>query len=304
MQIIANRKIFYIVSGILVAASLGALSMWGLNLGIDFKGGSIMEIAYTEETPSITEVEEALTPLDLGSFSVRPTDTEGSKGYIIRTRELSEVEHQTALANLNFEGAKTFEELRFNSVGPLLGKEAITKSLWALALVILVIILFIAFAFRKVSEPVSSWKYGIIAIVALLHDVLIPTGVFSYLGYAKGVELDTLFVTALLVVLGFSIHDTIVVFDRIREHLKLDKEKHTHKSFEEIVGESVIETIGRSINTSVTTLFALAALYVIGPSATQMFALALGIGVIAGTYSSIFIASPLIVTMEKRVAKK
>ncbi|PIQ69072.1 MAG: protein translocase subunit SecF [Candidatus Taylorbacteria bacterium CG11_big_fil_rev_8_21_14_0_20_46_11] len=314
MSIISRRKIWYIISGILLVASLGSLLVWGLNLGIDFKGGSIMEVVYTDNTVSVVDIEQVLTPLELGSFSVRPTVDGEHSGFIIRTRELSDSDHVIALTALSFEGTKTAEELRFNSVGPLLGKEAIGKSLWAIVLVLLVIILFIAFAFRKVSEPVrpnggsvgrvSSWKYGIIAIIALIHDVLIPTGVFSYLGHTQGVEVDTLFVTALLVVLGFSIHDTIVVFDRIREHLRLDKENHGKKPFEEIVGESVDETIGRSINTSLTTLFALLALYFIGPTATQMFALALSIGVIAGTYSSIFIASPLLVTMEKWGSKR
>jgi len=159
--------------------------------------------------------------------------------------------------------------------------------------------LFITFAFRKVSEPVSSWKYGLVAVLALVHDVLIPTGVFAILGHFKGVEIDTLFVTAILVVLGFSVHDTIVVFDRVRENLRRAKESNARKDFETVVGESISQTFTRSINTSLTTLLALIVLYFVGGEATRLFSLALIIGVVVGTYSSIFIGSPLLVTLER-----
>ena len=221
-------------------------------------------------------------------------------GYLIRLREITEDEHIALLTSLSFGGAHAATEVRFDSIGPLLGKEAALKSLLAIALVIICIVLFITYAFRKVSEPVSSWKYGIITIVALLHDVLIPVGVFAYLGHFAGVEIDTLFVTALLVVLGFSVHDTIVVFDRVRENLRLNHTEHLQKPFEQVVGEGISATLGRSINTSLTTIIALIVLYFIGPVSTQYFSLALIIGIIAGTYSSICIASPLLVTVEKR----
>jgi preprotein translocase subunit SecF len=157
--------------------------------------------------------------------------------------------------------------------------------------------LFIAFAFRKVSKPVSSWVYGLVAVIALAHDVIIPTGVFVLLGHFKNFEIDTLFVTALLVILGFSIHDTIVVFDRVRENLRHDH--NSKKPFEQIVGESISQTFTRSINTSLTVLLALLVLYFFGSSATHNFVLALLIGITLGTYSSIFIGSSLLVTIEK-----
>jgi len=200
---------------------------------------------------------------------------------------------------LSDSGKVSLTEKRFNSIGPVLGKEAIEKSWMSISLVLLAIILFITFAFRKVSRPVSSWKYGLIAIVALGHDVLIPTGVFAVLGHYAGFEIDTLFVTALLVVLGFSIHDTIVVFDRVRENLRRNTEYHEKKQFDTIVGESINQTFVRSINTSLTTLIAIAVLYTFGPDATKHFSLTLLIGIIAGTYSSIFIGSPLLVTWQK-----
>jgi preprotein translocase subunit SecF len=196
-------------------------------------------------------------------------------------------------------GTTAPEVKRFDSIGPLLGAEALSKSLLSIFFVLLAIVIFITIAFRKVSEPVSSWKYGLITVFALLHDVLVPAGVFAVLGHFYGFEVDTLFVTALLVILGFSVHDTIVVFDRVRENLKFARVSHVKKTFEEIVGDSIGQTFVRSINTSMTTLFALAVLYVIGPEVTKHFSLALLVGITAGTYSSIFLGSPLLVTVEK-----
>jgi preprotein translocase subunit SecF len=192
-------------------------------------------------------------------------------------------------------------ETQFDSIGPVLGAEAARKAVFSIALVILAIVLFIAYAFRKVSEPVSSWKYGLVAVIALVHDVIIPTGVFAILGHYAGYEIDTLFVTALLVVLGFSVHDTIVVFDRVRENLR---HAPARKPFGEVVGESINQTFTRSINTSMTTLLALIVLYFVGGPSTQHFSLALIVGIAAGTYSSIFIGSPLLVTLERWQAKK
>lgn len=299
MFIIIHRKFFYSISGILVAASFAALALWGLNLGIDFKGGALLEVGYTNGVPEKADIEKVLAPIDTYA-SVRPV---GETGFIVRLRELTDDEHRSLLTSLSFSGANPATEIRFDSIGPLLGREAALKSLLAIALVIICIVLFITFAFRKVSEPVSSWKYGVITIVALLHDVLIPVGAFAYLGHSAGVELDTLFVTALLVVLGFSVHDTIVVFDRVRENLRLARENRGEESFEEVVGKSVSQTVTRSVNTSLTTIIALVVLYFLGPVSTQYFSLALIIGIIAGTYSSICIASPLLVTVEQRQAR-
>ena len=192
-----------------------------------------------------------------------------------------------------------FEEKRFDSIGPSIGSELQTRSVYAIILVILAIALFIAFAFRHVSKPVSSWKYGIVALLSLAHDVIIPIGAFAVMGHFMGAEVDTLFVTAILVVLGFSVHDTIVVFDRVRENLRRLEEKGMKESFEETVGKSVSQTLGRSINTSLTTVLALLALYFFGATATHYFSLTLLIGIVAGTYSSVFLGSPLLVTLQK-----
>jgi len=295
MFVVTYRKLFYIISGLIVAASLVSLVLWGLKLGIDFKGGSLVEVTYPDGRPEKTVLEEALKPLNVDA-TVRPTK---EQGYLIRMQDLTETQQSAVREAVSLKGTKKVVEERFDTIGPLLGKEAVEKSFVAIILVILCIVLFITFAFRKVSLPVASWKYGIITVVALLHDVIVPIGVFSILGHFAGYEVDTLFVTALLVVLGFSVHDTIVVFDRVRENLRVSHDIRDKKDFATIVGESIQQTFVRSINTSLTTVIALVALYVIGPEVTQHFSLALLIGIIAGTYSSIFIGSPLLVTVEK-----
>jgi preprotein translocase subunit SecF len=247
-------------------------------------------------------MKNVVVPLDLEA-SVREA---GDDAYIIRMKTLTDAEKATVESALTTV-VPGYEVKRFNSIGPVLGAEAAHKSVTSIILVLICIVLFVTFVFRKVSEPVSSWKYGLITIVALFHDVIVPTGVFAFLGHYVGVQVDTLFVTALLVVLGFSVHDTIVVFDRVREHLRRNKEDEVTESFDQVVGKSVNETFARSINTSLTTLFALAVLYVLGGEATRYFSLALLVGIAAGTYSSIFLASPLLVTVaqwqEKRALK-
>lgn len=300
MFIVTHRRLFYLFSGLVIAASLAALAVWGLVPGLDFTGGALLEVNYAQGRPGKAAVENALSSVDAHA-SVRPS---GETGYILRFREINDSEHASLFSALSLGGRSPATEVRFDSVGPLLGKEALGRSLLAIALVMLCIVLFITLAFRKVSLPVSSWKYGVITVVALLHDLVIPAGIFAYLGYFKGVEVDTLFVTALLVVLGFSVHDTIVVFDRVRENLRVSRETHNRKDFETIVGESISQTFTRSVNTSLTTLLALVVLFFVGPMTTKLFSLALIIGIIAGTYSSICIASPLLVTVEKWQSKK
>ncbi|HEY9481104.1 MAG TPA: protein translocase subunit SecF [Candidatus Paceibacterota bacterium] len=287
MFIVRNRAVFYSISGILCVAALVALFAWGLKPGIDFTGGSIVEVAY--DNASSTRPVVTAESLGLEGASIRET---GSNGFIIRAKELTPEEHNTLLAELG-----NPVEKRFDSVGPILGKEALQKSWMSIGLVLLAIVLFITFVFRRVSRPVSSWKYGLIAIVGLAHNILIAAGAFALFGHLFGFEIDTLFVTALLVILGFSIHDTIVVFDRVRENLRDDSKGR--KAFDELVGESVRATFVRSVNTSLTTLLAIVVLYLVGPEATKHFSLALAIGIAAGTYSSIFLCSPLLVSAFK-----
>lgn len=296
MWVIKYRRIFYTISIILMIASFVSLGIWGVKPGIDFTGGTLIEISYPDGRPSQSVIAAELATID-PSASIRPSTTnDGQEEYIVRMKPISNEEKALVIDALTLKGTVEGIEKNFSSIGPILGAEALRKSIVSIILVILAIVIFITFAFRKVSEPVSSWKYGLIAIVALAHDVIIPTGVFAVLGHFAGYEVDTLFVTALLVVLGFSVHDTIVVFDRVRENLRTGG---AGTSFAEVVGRSVSQTFIRSINTSLTTLIALVVLYILGGSTTEHFSLALIIGIAAGTYSSIFIGSPLLVTIEK-----
>lgn len=315
MFAITYKKIWLSLTAAIMLGSVALIAGLGLNLGIDFTGGSLTEIAY-EDRPAAATLENALTPLNLGEVSLRPTSVAGEQpGYILRTRDLSETERQQVEEILTTSGG---EVVRFTSIGPVIGEELKDKAVWAIAAVVVIIILYVSIAFAGVSYPVGSWVYGGITILALIHDVLIPTAVMSVLGVLLGVEIDVLFVMAVLAVLGYSVNDTIVVFDRVRENLKryrieqkttetvaggLTEERTTYtlqKPFSEIVGLSVSQTLFRSINTSVTTLLPLGALYFIGGDVTKTFTLALIAGVVAGTYSSIFFANPLLALVAER----
>lgn len=291
MFIIKYRKIWYALSGLIVGAGLFAVFFFGLKPGIEFIGGSLLEVEYENNRPDMAGIRVKLGGLDFGNTIIQPS---GEKGLIVRAKELTEEEHQELLGALS--SGDPLKEIRFDSIGPTIGKELKNKSIVAVITVIVMIVLYIAFVFRKVSRPVSSYKYGLITVIALVHDVAIPAGVFAYLGKYYGVEIDVLFITALLTVLGFSVHDTIVVFDRVRENLKVGL---FGSDFEKTVGSSVSQTLARSINTSLTVTIVLFALLFFGGESTRYFSLALIIGVIAGTYSSIFIASPLLATVHK-----
>ena len=290
MFIIKYRKVWYAFSLIIVIASLFSIFKFGLKQGIDFTGGALVEIEYASK-PDVVAIRQKIGELSLGNALVQPS---GDKNIIVRMKDLTESQHQQVLSTALSVGQG--KEIRFDSIGPVIGKELRNKSITAMILVMIMIVLYIAFAFRKVSKPVSSFYYGLMAVVALIHDVTLPAGVFAFLGHYYGVEVDTLFVTALLTVLGFSVHDTIVVFDRIRENLKDGGNKN---DFEKVVGSSVNQTIGRSINTSLTVILVLLAMFFLGGESTKYFSLALLIGVAIGTYSSIFLASPLLVTLQK-----
>lgn len=295
MFIVKNRIIFYIFSVVLFAVSIFALAKWGMNYGIDFSGGTAIELQPSASS-TVTSVADVKTALE-NTFPETVVRSYGEKGFLINAKEL-DANAQVDIKNKIAQVVPTYEIARMDTIGPALGDELKKKSITSIVLVLLAIVLFIAFAFRQVSRPVSSWKYGFAAIVALFHDVIIPMGFFAIMGhFFGGYEVDALFVTALLVVLGFSIHDTIVVFDRVRENLRLDANKG--ESFERVVGKSVTETFIRSVNTSLTTILALVAVYIWGPETTRSFSLVLIVGILAGTYSSICIGSALLVTMAK-----
>lgn len=291
MFIVKNRIIFYILSAILIGLSTFSFLKWGLNYGIDFTGGSSIEIQPIATSTTVLQSDsKKVLDQTFPEAVVRPY---GEVGFIIKTKHTIN-NQDTELKNKISSVLPTHQVVRVDTIGPTLGAELKQKSITSIILVLLAIVLFITFVFRQVSRPVSSWKYGLATIVALFHDVIIPVGFFSAMShFVGGYEVDALFITALLVVLGFSVHDTIVVFDRVRENLRVSKEK----DFEKIVGASVSETFIRSINTSLTTILALIAVYIWGPETTHNFAIALIVGIAAGTYSSIFVGSNLLVTM-------
>lgn len=298
MFIVIHRKIFFTISGILLLASLVAPFIFGLPLSTDFLGGSILEVSYVnpDDRPNLDTARSSVGSLSLGNVSLRPS---GEANLVMRSKELSLEDKQSVLSALSQNGSVEIKEERFNSVGPIVGESLKRKSFIAIGMVILGIVFFITFAFRKVSLPVPSWKYGLSAIIALVHDIVVPTGIYIIFGRYFGAEIDLLFVTALLAILGYSIHDTIVVFDRVRENLRLNEESRNQEEFEVTVGKSISQTMARSINTSVTIFITLLALFLIGSESTRAFSFILLVGVVAGTYSSIFVGSPLLVTLEK-----
>jgi len=288
---ISHGKKFLIISGILLVISILALSIFGLKLGIDFKGGSILQVAYPEERPANSEIIEQLNPLNLGEIKIRST---GTNSVILRFIEISEEVHQQILDNLG-----DVQEEKYESVGPVIGREASRKARYAIVLSLIAIILYVTWAFRKLSRVLKkgeSWRYGFGATIALAHDVLILLGFFAILGYFKGTEINVSFVTAILTVLGYSVNDTIVIYDRIRENFLL----HRSKDMVGIINLSLNETITRSLNTSLTTIFVLLAIYLFGGEAIQSFILAMIIGVITGTWSSIAIASQFLLFKRKK----
>lgn len=300
MFIIKHKKIFIGISIGLVILSFLSFFIFGLNIGIDFKGGALSEVVYKTSRPAQDVLEKSLVDLKFGSVLLQPT---GELGYIVKTRDLNDSEHTLLLKTLSQNDSSALTEMSFNSVGPSVGQELTRKAILAVILISLAIICFIAFAFRKVSKPISSWKYGFIAIISLLHDVIIPVGLFVVLSHYYGAELDTLFVVAVLTILGLSVSDTIVIFDRIRENLR-NQASVAKINFSEIVGKSLEQSFVRSICTSLTVIIVLLVLFFFGPVSTRYFALMLTAGMFFGTYSSIFLASPLLVLTEEWQAKK
>jgi preprotein translocase subunit SecF len=295
MFITKYRKWFISFSAVLVVTGVIVIGAIGLDYGIEFTGGSVLEVSY-EQKPEIDTVKTSLSESGFENVLVQPF---GDDGYVVKTQTISEEDRKALVSSMNIAGSEMSIE-RYNSIGPSVGRELRTKSLYALIAVSLGIILFVAYAFRKVTYPISSWKYGIVAVIALLHDIIIPIGILTLLG----TEVDTLYVVGLLSILGLSVNDTIVVFDRIRESLSDNKEKNKKESFTKTVGNAIGQTITRSIFTSLTLLVVLLALYFRGPAATQTLSLVLLLGTLVGTYSSIFLASPLLTMLVGKKKKE
>ena len=295
MYIVHHRKLFFWITGIILAAALSAIFVWGLPLGIDFTGGSLMQVNYPNGRPALSIVENQVAAVpSLGASSVRAS---GADAVSIRTRTLLPAEHDALLAALSKNASTT--ELAYTSVGPALGSQFTHKALWALFAVILVIVLYIAFAFRKVSRPVPSWGYGLTVVAMLAIDLIVPTGFYAALCHFTGVQVDSLFIVALLALLGYCVNDVIVIFDRIREHLAKNEKTGVKEEFEVTIGKSINETMTRSINTALTVALALLALIFLGAPATRDFALVMLVGIVIGTFSSIARSAPLLIPIAK-----
>lgn len=292
MDIIKYKSIFLGASVLMVAFAAYAIFSFGFHFGIDFTGGSMWQLKIKEaNSEQIKDFFMKDLQIEVSNISF---DSK-SGAYSISFKEISDAERQLNLAKLKAKFTGGVEDQDFLAISPSVSDEIKQKAMLAIAFVMFGISLYIAFVFRKVSRPISSWKYGIITLITLIHDVVIPAGVFAILSKYLGVSLDSNFIVALLVVMGFSVHDTIVVFDRIRENLL----KTRNKNLQEIVNASVNETLRRSINTSLTIIIVMAALYFLGPANLKFFILTMLIGTTVGTYSSIFVASPLLVVFQK-----
>jgi preprotein translocase subunit SecF len=290
MNVVKIRALWFAFSGILILGSIIVWAIFGLKFGIDFTGGSILSVRFDGNRPSTVEIERSLDGVDVGTLVVQPV---GDQDANLRMKTLSEEEHAAVVKKLS-DTFKGVTELSFNAIGPAVGAELRTKAIEAILIAFIAIMAYIAYSFRKVSAPVESWKYGFITILTSFHDTIIPVGAFVILGKFHGWEVDTPFVVAILTIMGYSINDTIVVLDRVRENLR-----RMSGSFEHIVSESVKQTYVRSINTTFTVLIAILSVYLFGGQTLKPFTLALMLGIGTGAYSSIFIAPSLLVTWEK-----
>lgn len=296
MFVIKYKKFFIGLSATLVVLAIVAVGVYGLPLGIDFKGGSQIQLSYPAGRPSIAEVTETVSLSPMRDAIVQPV---GESGIILKGHFITEAEKDTVIAALRGGEDTAIKVESFTTIGPSVGAELKRKAIVSVVLVLIAIILFVAYAFRKSSQPVSSWKYGLSVIMTLTHDIIISIGAFALIGHFYGAEVDTLFIVALLTTLALSISDTIVVFDRIRENLAIKKESHGNALFEATVGDSLSQTFVRSINTSLMVFVMVLTLAIIGPESTRLFSVMLAIGMFFGTYSSIFLASPLLVLFEQ-----
>ena len=286
------QRILFILSFVAMGASAFAIPFFGLNLGIDFTGGSLLEIEYSAVRPPIQDIQKTLQDVDLGSFSVQHT---GERGVLIRMKDITEATHQQVLSLLGNESL----ELRFESIGPVIGKELREKTLLLAGLAMFVVILYIAFSFRRTAERVRPWHWSGAALVTSGHDILLSLGVLALLGEYTGVEVTIPVVVALLTVMGYSINDTVVVFDRIRENIF----KRTGFDFQDTIKQALRQTWFRSLSTSLTTLVVLLSIYLFGGSALKEFSFILMVGIIVGTFSSLFLAPTLLLVWRKAMVK-
>lgn len=297
LNIIGKKNWYFAFSLLIIIPGLISLALWGLKLSIDFTGGSRMTLLYpqTVNEQTVEQVRDVFENQKVEIVTIQKSDKE----LIVRSKPMDDKQNAAFLKELKTK-TTTVKQEKFETIGPIIGQETTINAAKSLAISSFLIVLYIAWSFRGVRKPVSSWRFGVCAIIALLHDALVVIGLFSLFGHFAGVELDSLFVTALLTGLGFSVHDTIVVFDRIRENLK----RNVEAPFEQIANDSILQTLVRSLNTSLTAFLVLLTLLIFGGESIRWFIVAMIIGVVSGTYSSIFNAAPLLVLWQELNAKR
>jgi preprotein translocase subunit SecF len=289
-DVVGKKMWYFALSGLIIIPGIVALALWGLNLGIDFTGGTLLELGF-EKSVDKNALISVIKEKGVEVASVTPTS---ANAYLVRTKPLDDSTRKAILEAVGNKIGKV-NQVSVETIGPTIGAELLRKAILGVAIASLMIVLYIAFAFRSVPKPASSWRFGICAVVALLHDAILVIGIFAILGHFLGVEVDLLFLTALLTIIGFSVHDTIVVFDRIRENLH----KGVGTSFADTVNHSIMQTLDRSINTSLTVVLVLLAVLLFGGASIRWFTVALLVGIVSGTYSSIFNASALLVLWQE-----
>ena len=289
ISFVRHRRIFYVLSASLVGVAIFAMIVFGLKFGIDFTGGSILQVHYAGHLPSFSKIKNSLKEFNLGNIVL---EKDGQNGLVLKMKDIPESTHEAIMKKLESLGKLEKGSSHFETIGPAVGRELRQKTKFVIVTALLAIVLYIAFSFRRVSRPVSSFVYGLTSLIALGHDILIPLGIFALLGKFYGVQITIPVVTALLTVFGYSINDSVVVFDRVRENLL----RSAASTFEDVVDKSLNQTLTRSLNTSLTTLLVLFSIFFFGGETLRYFSLALILGISFGTYSSIFLATPLLVS--------
>lgn len=289
MNILGVRKIWFSISLFVIIIGILAMSFYGYRTGIDFAGGTILEIQIETSNDDLDHKQLIINSYkEVVSLDVVAVTVDYNR-YMVRSKQVVNEQKNEIIAHL-LQYFDKVDELRFESVDPSIGYDVVRKAIIAVILAIVGILLYIAYSFRRMSGSLNSWRFSMAAIIALVHDMLILLGLYAIVGKFFGAEIDGMFITAVLTLLGFSVHDTIVTFDRVRENLR----RRAGEDIETIINDSVVETVVRSINTSFTLLLVLVAMFFFGGSTLKFFILALIIGVIVGTYSSIFIAAPML----------
>lgn len=296
MNLIKTFRFWISLSAILIAVGIVAIFMYGYHTGVDFSGGTIFELQVAQPKVVETDAKLAITEAYKNKINLEvAVQSEGNDRYFIRSTQINNDQKNSLIAILQ-EKFDQVNELRFETVDPTIGADVVRKAILALILAVIGILLYVAYAFRRVPGEVSAWRFGSAAVLALVHDVLILLGIYAIVGKFWGAEVDSMFITALLTLIGFSVHDTIVTFDRVRENLR----RRAGEDLVILLNDSIIETIVRSINTSFTLFLVLVAMFFFGGPTLKFFTLAMIIGVVVGTYSSVFIASPLLLAGYKK----